>query len=145
MTKAGPLDLIDDNDSDTAEGIDKQTQGKLGLDLPGSVPYCGRPVIRIKCLKISPTGRSFSAATTKGVLVYSMDESFVFDPTDLDIDVTPEEVGLPKVQCLELQTTSALTYFGLNRPLGNVSWCLRLAASTLSLVSMAEKNEYQIK
>ncbi|KAL2926244.1 Periodic tryptophan protein 2 [Bienertia sinuspersici] len=92
MTEAGPLDLIDDNDSDTEEGIDKQTRGKLGLDLPGSMPNRGRPVIRTKCLKIAPTGRSFSAATTEGVLVYSMDESFVFDPTDLDIDVTPEAV-----------------------------------------------------
>lgn len=92
MTEAGPLDLIDDNNSDTEEGIDKQTRGKLGLDLPGSMANRGRPVIRTKCLRIAPTGRSFSAATTEGVLVYSVDESFIFDPTDLDIDVTPEAV-----------------------------------------------------
>lgn len=92
MTEAGPLDLIDDNNSDTEEGIDKQTRGKLGLDLPGSMPNRGRPVIRTKCLKIAPTGRSFAAATTEGVLVYSVDESFIFDPTDLDIDVTPEVI-----------------------------------------------------
>lgn len=90
MTDAGPLDLIDDNDSDAEEGIDKQTHGNLGYNLPGSLPNRGRPVIRTKCLKIAPTGRSFSAATTEGVLVYSVDESFIFDPTDLDIDVTPE-------------------------------------------------------
>lgn len=92
MTEAGPLDLIDDNNSDTEEGIDKQTRGKLGLDLPGSMPNRGRPIIRTKCLRIAPTGRSFVAATTEGVLVYSVDESFIFDPTDLDIDVTPEAV-----------------------------------------------------
>ena len=90
MTEAGPMDLIDDNNSDTEEGIDKQTHGKLGLDLPGSMPNRGRPVIRTKCLRIAPTGRSFSAATTEGVLVYSVDESFIFDPTDLDMHVTPE-------------------------------------------------------
>ncbi|KAJ8452785.1 hypothetical protein Cgig2_014548 [Carnegiea gigantea] len=93
MTEAGPMDLIDDNNSDTEEGIDKQTRGKLGLDLPGSMPNRGRPVIRTKCLRIAPTGRSFSAATTEGVLVYSVDESFIFDPTDLDMDVTPEAVN----------------------------------------------------
>lgn len=93
MTEAGPMDLIDDNNSDTEEGIDKQTRGKLGLDLPGSMLNRGRPVIRTKCLRIAPTGRSFSAATTEGVLVYSVDESFIFDPTDLDMHVTPEAVN----------------------------------------------------
>jgi periodic tryptophan protein 2 len=90
MTDAGPLDLIDDDDSDAEEGVDKQTRGKLGYDLPGSMPNRGRPIIRTKCLRIAPTGRSFAAATTEGVLVYSIDESFIFDPTDLDMDVTPE-------------------------------------------------------
>ncbi|KAK6124932.1 hypothetical protein DH2020_041343 [Rehmannia glutinosa] len=92
MTEAGPLDLIDDYDSDTEEGVDKQTQNKSAYDLPGSMPNNGRPIIRTKCLRIAPTGRSWAAATTEGVLLYSMDESFIFDPTDLDIDVTPEAV-----------------------------------------------------
>ncbi|KAL4626377.1 hypothetical protein ACB092_05G091600 [Castanea dentata] len=92
MTEAGPMDLIDDDNSDTEEGVDKQSRAKLGYDLPGSMPNRGRPVIRTKCLRIAPTGRSFAAATTEGVLVYSIDESFIFDPTDLDIDVTPEAV-----------------------------------------------------
>ena len=54
------------------------------------MPNHGRPVVRTKFLKIAPTGRSFATATTEGVLVYSIDESFIFDPTDLDIDVTLE-------------------------------------------------------
>lgn len=90
MTEAGPLDLIDDDNSDTEEGVDKQTRGNLGYDLPGSMPNRGRPIVRTKCLRIAPTGRNFAAATTEGVLVYSTDDSFIFDPTDLDIDVTPE-------------------------------------------------------
>lgn len=89
MTEAGPLDLIDDDNSDI-EGVEKQTRGKIGFDLPGSLPNHGSPVIQTKCLRIAPTGRSFVAATTEGVLVYSIDESFIFDPTDLDINVTPE-------------------------------------------------------
>ncbi|GAY60046.1 hypothetical protein CUMW_199080 [Citrus unshiu] len=92
MTEAGPMDLIDDDNSDTEEGVEKQTRGKLDYDLPGALPNHGRPTIRTKCLKIAPTGRNFVAATTEGVLVYSIDESFIFDPTDLDIDVTPEAV-----------------------------------------------------
>nr|QEX51138.1 putative periodic tryptophan protein 2 isoform X1 [Cymbidium ensifolium] len=92
MTDAGPLDLIDDENSDVDVGVDQQRRGNLGQGLPGSVNNLGRPIIRTKCLKISPTGRSWAAATTEGVVIYSIDESFMFDPTDLDIDVTPEAV-----------------------------------------------------
>ncbi|XP_058226771.1 periodic tryptophan protein 2 [Rhododendron vialii] len=92
MTEAGPMDLIDDDNSDAEEGVDKQTRGNLGYNLPGSMPNRGRPIIRTRCLRIAPTGRSWAAATTEGVLIYSIDESFIFDPTDLDIDVTPEAV-----------------------------------------------------
>lgn len=92
MTEAGPMDLIDDDNSDTEEVINKQTRRNVGLDLPGSLPNRGRPVIRTKSLRIAPTGRSWAAATTEGVLIYSIDDSFIFDPTDLDVDVTPEAV-----------------------------------------------------
>ncbi|XP_060205652.1 periodic tryptophan protein 2 [Lycium barbarum] len=105
MTESGPLNLIDDENSDTEEGIDKQVRNKLSYDLPGSMPNHGRPVIRTKCLRIAPTGRSWAAATTEGVLIYSMDESFIFDPTDLDIDVTPEAVD---AALKENQTSRAL-------------------------------------
>ncbi|KAJ4849893.1 U3 snoRNP protein [Turnera subulata] len=92
MTDAGPIDLIDDDDSDIEDGVDRQTRAKLGYELPGSMPNRGRPIIRTKSLRIAPTGRSFAAATTEGVLLYSIDDSFIFDPSDLDIDVTPEAV-----------------------------------------------------
>eukprot|EP00250_Pteridium_aquilinum_P004303 c14523_g1_i1 orf=130-3006(+) len=89
MTDAGPIDLINDDDSDGDEG---QERGYLGFDLPGTAGNAGKPVARTRCLHISPTGRSWVAATTEGVLVYSMDDNMVFDPTDLDIDVTPEAI-----------------------------------------------------
>ncbi|KAG9449168.1 hypothetical protein H6P81_009133 [Aristolochia fimbriata] len=92
MTDAGPLELIDDDQSDIEDGIDRQTRGKLGYNLPGSMLNKGRPVVRTKCLRIAPTGRSWAAATTEGVLMYSIDDSFIFDPTDLDMELTPEAV-----------------------------------------------------
>lgn len=90
MTDAGPIDLIDDNESDLDEG---QERGKLGFDLPGTAANAGRPIARTRCLKLSPTGRSWVAATTEGVLLYSMDDDLVFDPTDLDLDVTPQAIS----------------------------------------------------
>lgn len=112
MTDAGPLDLVADEDSDVEEGIDQQTRGKLGYNLPGSMPNNGRPIVRTKCLSIAPTGRCWAAATTEGVLIYSMDESFVFDPTDLDIDVTSEV--LEKIWHLNLSLWPIVVNFVLD-------------------------------
>jgi periodic tryptophan protein 2 len=81
MTDAGALDLIDDEDSDVKEGIDQQTRGNLGLGLPGSMENCGRPIARTKCVNFAPTGRSFAAATTDGVSLYSMNHLFLIQHT----------------------------------------------------------------
>ena len=88
MTDAGPLDLIDDDNSDE-EGMD---YGRRGQGLPGTGRNGSRAAVRTKCLQICPTGRSWAAATCEGVLLFSMDDDLVFDPTDLDIDVTPEVI-----------------------------------------------------
>ena len=45
-----------------------------------------------KAVMFSPTGRSWAAATTEGLLVYGLDESLTFDPFDLDEDITPESI-----------------------------------------------------
>jgi periodic tryptophan protein 2 len=93
MTSAGPLDLIDDDDSDEEDGTDQQSQKRLGFGLPGTGSNKARPVVRTKSLQLCPTGRSFAAATTEGLLLYSMDDNLVFDPADFDIDVTPEVIS----------------------------------------------------
>jgi periodic tryptophan protein 2 len=49
-----------------------------------------RPEVRAKGMMFSPTGRSFAVASTEGLLVYSLDDSLVFDPIELGEDVTPE-------------------------------------------------------
>ncbi|KAL2653450.1 hypothetical protein R1flu_021578 [Riccia fluitans] len=89
MTDAGPLDMIDDDNSDD-EGVEVIV-GK-GQGLPGTGRKNARTSARTKCLQIAPTGRSWAAATCEGVLIFSMDDDLVFDPTDLDLDVTPEAI-----------------------------------------------------
>ncbi|EFJ11354.1 hypothetical protein SELMODRAFT_426344 [Selaginella moellendorffii] len=71
-------------------GVDGQVRGKLAQGLPGAQTNAARPIICTKCLRISPTGRSLAAAYTEGL--YSMD-NLVFDPTDLDVDVTPGAIN----------------------------------------------------
>ena len=46
--------------------------------------------IKIISVRFSPTNRSWAAATTEGIYIYSLDCSLVFSPLILDIDVTPE-------------------------------------------------------
>jgi periodic tryptophan protein 2 len=45
-----------------------------------------------KAVQFSPTGRSWAAATTEGLLIYSLDETLMFDPFDLDEDITPATI-----------------------------------------------------
>jgi periodic tryptophan protein 2 len=43
-------------------------------------------------VQFSPTGRTWSAASTEGIQVYSLDEALLFDPFELDIDITKENI-----------------------------------------------------
>ncbi|CAN0438204.1 unnamed protein product, partial [Discosporangium mesarthrocarpum] len=51
-----------------------------------------REEVRCSCVRFSSTGREWAAATTDGLLLYSLDNASVFDPSDLDESVTPEAV-----------------------------------------------------
>ncbi|KAK9451542.1 WD40-repeat-containing domain protein [Limtongia smithiae] len=88
MTEAGPMQLIDDagDASDLEDRIDRSLPGASRGDLSARKT---RPAIRTTAIKFSPTGSSFVAASTEGLLMYSVDNEFFFDPFDLDVDVTP--------------------------------------------------------
>jgi len=90
LTDAGPASaLAIDSDSDVEDRVDS--------DLPGVArgDHSSRrvaPEIRTTAVEFSPTGRSWAAASTAGLLVYSLDDTLSFDPFDLDVDVTPANV-----------------------------------------------------
>lgn len=88
MTEAGPLDLIDTTGeaSDLEDRIDNTLPGaKRGGDIGDRKV---RPQIRTTAIQFSPTGQAFSAASTEGLLIYSQDDLLLFDPLDLDIELT---------------------------------------------------------
>lgn len=92
------LDLIDRS----GELSDAEENHKSDLRLPGS--HRGdmglrstKPEIRVMSVGFSPTANAFAAASTEGLLIYAVDDSMIFDPIDLDIDVTPENT----LQCLK--------------------------------------------
>lgn len=91
MTEAGPVDLIDDrgDESDLEDRLDDSLPGAIRGDM-SKRKY--RQEARTKCIRFSPTGRSWAAASTEGLLIYSLDDTIAFDPFDLDIDLTPQSI-----------------------------------------------------
>jgi periodic tryptophan protein 2 len=91
MTEGGPRALIDDvgDASDLEDRIDRTLPGVKRGDAAARTT---RPEVRVAAAAFSPTGRSFCAASTEGILVYSLDTEFIFDPFDLDISITPDTI-----------------------------------------------------
>ena len=74
-------------------------EDRLDTSLPGANRGAGdmsirrfRQEARTKCVRFSPTGRAWAAASTEGLLIYSLDETVTFDPFELSIDLTPQAV-----------------------------------------------------
>lgn len=88
LTEAGPRGLIDEQGeaSDLEDRIDRTMPGATRGDLSARRT---RPEVRVPAVAFSPTGREFCAASTEGLLLYSLDQALQFDPFDLDIDITP--------------------------------------------------------
>ena len=91
MTEAGNIDLIDQRgeESDLEDRIDSTLPGVGRGDL-SKRRY--KQEARTKCVRFSPTGRAWAAASTEGLLIYSVDDALSFDPFDLDIDLTPQSL-----------------------------------------------------
>ncbi|KAJ4468761.1 quinon protein alcohol dehydrogenase-like superfamily [Lentinula aciculospora] len=83
--------IIEDDDDDGRRRLDDTLPGAQGGDL--SVRRHKRAA-RTKCVRFSPTGRSWAAASTEGLLIYSLDtpNTADFDPFDLSLDLTPSSV-----------------------------------------------------
>lgn len=88
LTEAGPEGLLDDE----ADHSDREARrDKL---LPGSKrgdPSARKklPEVRVTSVGFSPAGTAFCAASTEGLLIYSVDNELQFDPFDLNMEITP--------------------------------------------------------
>lgn len=115
MTEWGNLNLVEENPETE---MDNQK-----ISLPGVIKgdYSSRfykPEIQVSCVRFSPTARSWSACTTEGLLIYSLDSSLIFDPFDLDIEITPKAIketlqnqdySLALMQALRLNEEALIT------------------------------------
>ncbi|KAI9828417.1 MAG: hypothetical protein M1832_002845 [Thelocarpon impressellum] len=88
LTEAGPLGLLDE------QGEASDLEDRLDRSLPGTKrgdPSLRkqRPEVRVTGVAFSPSNAAFCAASTEGLLVYSLDPGVAFDPIDLSVDITP--------------------------------------------------------
>jgi periodic tryptophan protein 2 len=100
MSDFGNLALIEERD--------KLEGGNIQIRLPGTqkndvASRNFKPEVGLTALQFSPNGQQWAAATTEGLLVYSLDRGIVFDPFQMSMEVTPKAAR----QLLEDQEYSA--------------------------------------
>ena len=89
LTEAGPQDELDE------QGEESDRENRKDSRLPGSQrggdPSERKklPQVRVTSVGFSPTGTAFCAASTEGLLIYSLDQTVQFDPFDLNMEITP--------------------------------------------------------
>lgn len=88
LTEAGPRGELDDQGeaSDRDDRIDKSLPGSKRGD-PSARK--NMPEVRVSGVAFSPAGTAFCAASTEGLLIYSLDNTLQFDPFDLNMEITP--------------------------------------------------------
>jgi len=136
LTEAGPLSLID------TSGDAEDLQDRLAAErtLPGSKRggdasvRTTAPDVRVSSIAFSPTNRSFCAASTEGLLIYSLDTTVAFDPFDLDVTVTPATISAAVasksylralVMAFRLNERGWLRYVYERIPVGEIELVLR--------------------
>ncbi|KAJ1650914.1 U3 snoRNP protein [Dispira simplex] len=108
-----PLALVDDTD-------DSDTEMRLPRNhLPGAQrgnlsKRTTPPRIRAKAVTFSPTGRAWAAVSSEGLIIYSLDDTWLFDPFDLDTTITPSNVQ--KVLTQHEYLKALVMAFRLNMP-----------------------------
>lgn len=89
LTEFGNTALIEEREENEGGNVVMRLPGVKRGDMASRST---KPEIRVFSLQYSPTGQSWAAATTEGLLIYSLDTSLVFDPFHLDMGITPESI-----------------------------------------------------
>jgi periodic tryptophan protein 2 len=88
------------NGHDTAQldDISSEDEDRIDRSLPGaqrgefSKRKNTKLAVATRCVQFSATNLQFSAATTEGLIVFSLDENLIFDPTELTEGITPTTI-----------------------------------------------------
>lgn len=107
ITQNRSLDAVDDfinrrklTEFDNIALIEEREEtegGNVSIKLPGvrkgdMSARTIKPEVRVFSLQFSPTGQTWAAATSEGLLLYGLNNSYMFDPWDLQIGITPKAI-----------------------------------------------------
>ncbi|RCK66116.1 Periodic tryptophan protein 2 [Candida viswanathii] len=91
ITDAGINSDLIDRDGELSDLEDRMDNSLPGARRGGDPSKRrGRAEVRVTSVQFSPTTSAFAASSTDGLLIYSINQEVIFDPFDLDVDVTPE-------------------------------------------------------
>ncbi|XP_058829710.1 periodic tryptophan protein 2 homolog [Topomyia yanbarensis] len=87
ITEFGNIALVEEREN--LEG------GNVTINLPGVkrgdlAARNLKPEVNVFAVRFSPSGKSWAAASTEGLLMYSLNKGIVFDPYQLSVEVTPK-------------------------------------------------------
>ncbi|KFB53827.1 AGAP010693-PA-like protein [Anopheles sinensis] len=87
LTEFGNMALVEEREE--LEG------GNVALKLPGvqkgdMAARNVKPEVKVDAVRFSPSGQSWAAVSTEGLLVYALHKGIVFDPYQLSTEVTPK-------------------------------------------------------
>lgn len=96
------------------EQRDELEGGNIAIRLPGvqkgdMATRNFKPEVNVFSVRFSPTAQSWAAATTEGLLIYSLDRGIVFDPLNLSLEVTPKAAR----ECIQQQQYSTALLMAL--------------------------------
>lgn len=105
-----------DIDSDLEEDA-WQVRNAADSNLPGAkrlnnaqlIKRRTKLAIRVKCIRFSPDGTSFAAATTEGLIIYSLrNDQNLFNPVEIDETVTIDNI-ISQVKAEQYLTATLLS------------------------------------
>lgn len=125
------------------------------ISLPGVIKsdYADReltPIISVQQIRFSPTMRTFSLASTEGVIIYSLDNTTTFYPFELDTSITTESFKKniaeknhteALVQAIKLNNDKCMEEAIETTPVNQIE----LIVSSLSLVLVQKLLQYLAK
>ncbi len=80
------------------------------------------------------TGRAWAGCSTEGVVIYSLDDTLIFDPFMLEEDITPESIRRELLKCeygkallmaLKLNESPLIVQAFEETPIAESQWKLR--------------------
>uniref|UniRef100_A0A182KFQ3 Small-subunit processome Utp12 domain-containing protein n=1 Tax=Anopheles christyi TaxID=43041 RepID=A0A182KFQ3_9DIPT len=161
LTEFGNMALIEQREE--LEG------GDVSLKLPGvkKGDLAARnvtPEVKVDSVRFSPSGQSWAAVTTEGLLVYALNKGIVFDPFQLSTEVTPratrnllqkeQNYGAALLMALKLNETSliqevleSVPYYDIELVIGSLpdEFALRTLQFVAKTVGTSQHIEFYLR